>query len=43
MTADQYASAVKDGLPLEQDHPIADATKQVRVIILDQSTTRSAP
>jgi VWFA-related protein len=38
LTADQYKSALKDGLPLNQDHPISDATRQVRVIVLDQIT-----
>jgi VWFA-related protein len=38
LTADQYKSVTKDGLPLEQDHPISDATRQIRVIVLDQNT-----
>jgi VWFA-related protein len=38
LTADQYKSALKDGLPFNPDHPISDAVKQVRVIVLDQTT-----
>jgi hypothetical protein len=38
LTADQYKAALKDGLPINQDHPISDATRQVRVIVLDQTT-----
>jgi hypothetical protein len=38
LTADQYKTALKDGLPINQDHPISDATRQVRVIVLDQTT-----
>jgi hypothetical protein len=38
LTADQYKTAMKDGLPLAQDHPITDATREIRVIILDQNT-----
>lgn len=38
LTADQYKSVIKDGLLLPQDHPISDAVKQVRVIVLDQNT-----
>jgi VWFA-related protein len=38
LTADQYKSAMKDGLPLIQDHPTSDAAREVRVIILDQNT-----
>jgi hypothetical protein len=36
LTADQYKFALKDGLPLEQDHLTSGS--QVRVIILDQNT-----
>ncbi|HEX3747245.1 MAG TPA: VWA domain-containing protein [Bryobacteraceae bacterium] len=36
LTADQYKGALKDGLPLDQDHP-TDAT-HLRVILLDQNT-----
>jgi VWFA-related protein len=38
LTADQYKTALKDGLPLEQDHPTA--ASQVRVIVLDQNTNQ---
>lgn len=38
LTADQYKAAMKDGLPLAQDHPTADGTRVVRVVILDQNT-----
>jgi len=38
LTADQYKTSLKDGLPLNQDHPISAATRQVRVIVLDQIT-----
>ena len=38
LTADQYKSAMKEGLPLMQDHPTSDGTREVRVIILDQNT-----
>jgi VWFA-related protein len=36
LTADQYKSVIKEGLPLPQDHPSTAA--QIRVIILDQNT-----
>ncbi len=38
LTADQYKAALKDGLPVEQDHPTNPAASQVRVIIVDQTT-----
>jgi VWFA-related protein len=38
LTADQYKSVSKDGLPLEQDH--ATGASQVRVIVLDQNTNQ---
>ena len=38
LTADQYKTALKNGLPINQDHAISDATRQVRVIVLDQTT-----
>jgi len=38
LTAEQYKTAMKDGLLLTQDHPAGDAVREVRVIILDQST-----
>jgi VWFA-related protein len=37
LTAEQYKMVMKDGFPLEQDHPTNPATQQVRVIILDQN------
>jgi len=38
LTAEQYKTALKNGLPINQDHPTSDATRQVRVIVLDQTT-----
>jgi VWFA-related protein len=38
LTADQHAQAMKDGLPFAQDHPITEAVREVRVIVLDQNT-----
>ena len=38
LTAEQYKTAMKEGLLLEQDHPIAEAAREIRVIILDQNT-----
>jgi hypothetical protein len=38
LTADQYKTVMKDGLPFEQDHPTM--APEVRVIILDQNTTQ---
>jgi hypothetical protein len=38
LTADEYKTVMKEGLPLAQDHPTSDAVRQVRVIILDQNT-----
>jgi VWFA-related protein len=38
LTPDQYKMVIKDGLPLQQDHPTGAA--EVRVIILDQNTNR---
>ena len=38
LTADQYKMVMKDGLPLEQDHPTS--APQVRVIVLDQNTNQ---
>ncbi len=29
---------MKDGLPFAQDHPITEAVREVRVIVLDQNT-----
>jgi len=38
LTADQYKAVLKDGLPLQQDHPLGAGATHVRVIILDQNT-----
>jgi hypothetical protein len=38
LTAEQYKTALKEGLPFGQDHPISDAVRAVRVIVLDQNT-----
>jgi hypothetical protein len=38
LTAEQYKSVFKDGLPLPEDHPTNPAAQQVRVIVLDQNT-----
>jgi VWFA-related protein len=38
LTAEQYKTVLKDGLPFAQDHPTSDAVRQVRVIVLDQNT-----
>ena len=38
LTADQYKTVMKEGLPFVQDHPTSDAVRQVRIIILDQNT-----
>jgi hypothetical protein len=38
LTAEQYKTVMKDGLPFPQDHPTSDAVRQVRIIILDQNT-----
>lgn len=38
LTPDQYKTVMKEGLPLEQDHPTT--APQVRVIILDQNTNQ---
>jgi hypothetical protein len=39
LTAEQWAAAMKSGIPVAQDHPIADGTQKVRVIVLDQNST----
>lgn len=36
LTKDQYAAALKDGIPLSQDHAINDAIQKLRIIVLDQ-------
>jgi hypothetical protein len=38
LTAEQYKTVMKEGLPFAQDHPTTDAVRQVRVIVLDQNT-----
>ena len=38
LTAEQYKTVMKEGLPFVQDHPTSDAVRQVRIIILDQNT-----
>jgi hypothetical protein len=38
LSAEQYKTVIKDGLPFTQDHPIGDGVRQVRVIILDEKT-----
>jgi len=38
LTPEQYKAALKEGLPLQQDRPIPDAARMVRVILLDQNT-----
>ena len=38
LTAEEYKTAMKEGLPFAQDHPTSDAVRQVRVIVLDQNT-----
>jgi hypothetical protein len=39
LTAEQYKTVMKEGLPFAQDHPTSDAVRQVRVIVLDQNTS----
>jgi VWFA-related protein len=38
LSADEYKTVMKEGLPFAQDHPAADAVRELRVIILDQNT-----
>ena len=38
LTAAQHDTVMKEGMPLEQDHPTTDAVQQVRLIVLDQNT-----
>jgi VWFA-related protein len=38
LTAEQYKTVMKEGLPFAQDHPTSDAVRQVRIIFLDQNT-----
>ncbi|HVP00341.1 MAG TPA: VWA domain-containing protein [Bryobacteraceae bacterium] len=35
LTKDQYASALKEGIPLSQDHALNDAVQGLRIIVLD--------
>ena len=39
LTAEEYKTVMKEGLPFAQDHPTSDAVRQVRVIVLDQNTS----
>jgi VWFA-related protein len=38
LTREQLATAMKDGLPIVQDHAITDAIQTLRVIVLDQGS-----
>ncbi|MGA3201333.1 MAG: VWA domain-containing protein [Bryobacteraceae bacterium] len=38
LTREQLATAMKDGLPIVQDHPITNAIQTLRVIVLDQGS-----
>jgi len=38
LSREQLAAAMKDGLPIVQDHPITDAIQTLRVIVLDQGS-----
>jgi VWFA-related protein len=38
LTSAQHDAAMKEGIPLSQDHPTTDAVQRVRLIILDQNT-----
>jgi hypothetical protein len=38
LSREQLASAMKDGLPLVQDHAINDAIQSLRIIVLDQGS-----
>lgn len=38
MTREQRDAAVKDGIPVSQDHPINDSVQKVRVAVLDQGS-----
>jgi VWFA-related protein len=35
LTQDQYTAALKDGIPMQADHLVADAVQKLRVIVLD--------
>ena len=38
LTKEQYAAALKDGVPLAADHPLKDGTQKLRIIVLDLTT-----
>jgi VWFA-related protein len=38
LSKDQLAAAMKDGIPLTQDHAVTDAVQKIRVIVLDQGS-----
>jgi VWFA-related protein len=38
LTKEQYAAAVKDGVPIAPDHQVKDGTQKLRIILLDQTT-----
>ena len=38
LTKEQHDTVMKEGIPLSQDHPLADGVQQVRLIVLDQNT-----
>jgi VWFA-related protein len=38
LTAEQYKTVMKEGLPIAQDHPTTDAVRQLRIVVLDQNT-----
>jgi VWFA-related protein len=39
LTRDQRAAAMKDGVPITQDHAITDAVQKLRIIVLDQGSS----
>ena len=38
LTREQYVTAMKEGIPIAQAHPITDAVQKLRVIVLDQGS-----
>jgi hypothetical protein len=38
LSKEQLAAAMKDGIPLTQDHAVTDAVQKIRVIVLDQGS-----
>jgi hypothetical protein len=38
LTRDQYAAALKEGIPIAQSHPINEAIQNLRIIVLDQGS-----